>query len=257
MKKTLVNPAELQMGARTVISPEAFDKLLETKNISLALIRAWTVMPLSRYMDDLNGFNTHNQQWIQRLPTEEKKSGFLFLGKKQEVFPTEQEVLSLFQQIRRYYGWQSGMSDLLRGTYPKIAEQLYQGDYSSVVHLGCIYSKYAPLDSWDKVYKMVEEGNTYPHSKPNHQTIQKGIDLLKRAVGRVSLVNKIYKEASLRQGVHVIYGGDSFLDFYRISQRNERLDSAVWNATRMETRIPLKFATAVLPLGIYEREKLI
>lgn len=149
------------------------------------------------------------------------------------------------------------VSDLLRGNYPRIANELYKGDYSLIVHLGCLYSKYAPLDSWEKVYRMIEEGNTHPYSKPKGETVQIGLNLLKRTVEKLALVDKIFQDASLRQGVQVIYGGDGFLQYYQEAQKDERLDSAVWNASRLPERIPLKFTTAILPLGAYEKEKML
>ena len=201
--------------------------------------------------------NLSSQQWIQELPVQERKVGLPLFRKKSEIFPSTQQVISMFKDIRRFYGFQSGMSDILRNSYPKVSDALYRGDYHLVVHLASLYSKYEPLDSWEKVFQFIEEGNTHRGVKPTVDDVRKGINLLKSAMRELSLIDVIFREASHRQGVQVIYGGDIFLDYYNVSEKRKRPDSGVWNATRMESRIPLKFATAVLPLGDYEKQKLL
>lgn len=256
MKRVETNTGQrYDRDSQKPISPEQFDNLVREGAIPQNLLRAWCVMPLSRYKDDLKNVNMEMPHWIQMRPTEVQQTGFAFWKKTREVF-SPFNLFEGWKQLRRFYGWQSGMSDLLRNEYPDVAAVIYGGEYSSVVHLARLYTDFAPLDSWEKVYALVEEGNTHPNSKSRPQDIEKSTNLLRTAMPSLKLIDEVFAKAAKRQGIQVVYGGDAFKDYCEY-MAGAHIDSAVWNARRLDVRTPSSYITAVVPLGTYEQAELL
>lgn len=236
-----------------IIGAKEFDAAFAAGKLTPSDISVCTTMPLSRYEKDLRNEDQNIPQWLLEFQVEETITGHFWRRKVKRNFENHTKVL--IPMNRDDYGWAEGFSDVLR-QYPEASAIIYTGNYAELIRLGRIYHEFSPLLSRGKFFAMVEANNTHPHHKPKPETIQAAVDLAMAAFGSIDVIDSVLSEASRRQGVQVIYGGEGFRMWYA-GQQTQGGDTPTHADRKLGQRIPSKFMAFVIPVGKYEQDRLL
>lgn len=239
-----------------VYTPGEFDRKLTNGEILHSNVIACTTMTLSRFIQDIQGINMNQEQWVQTFPKKSKYVTKQFGPFKRTVEQKYDDPFWILNQNREYMSWQVGLRDTLFSIYPDAAEKIFEHSYSPILYLGREYAKTPVLETIDDLYTLIKNANTYNDKPPEDSFSLVAADILLKPLGSLENVRDVIVEASQRQGVQVIYGANGF-DLYKARAQRVHKDSTFWSAECYKSRFPARFVTAVLPLGQYEQTELL